>query len=75
MVERKMRPTTFVGTPAALIDPPSELYSSLDEWLQYRDDLRQSGIPGIAPFIREADVVIARLRAAKRKVDLAGRKK
>jgi hypothetical protein len=44
----------------ALIDPPG-LYASLQEWLDYRDDLRRSNLPGLKPFIREADANIARL--------------
>jgi hypothetical protein len=48
----------------ALIDPPGP-YASLQEWLAYRDDLRRSNLPGLAPFIREADANIARLSPAR----------
>jgi hypothetical protein len=49
----------------AFIDPPGE-YSPMEGWIKYRDELRRSGIPGIAPFVREAGVMIARLRRGKR---------
>jgi hypothetical protein len=44
----------------ALIDPPGP-YATREEWLEYRDDLRRSSLPGLGPFIREADRNIARL--------------
>jgi hypothetical protein len=44
----------------AFIDPP--YYGDLTEWLAYREELLRSDLPGLAPFIREADVNIARLR-------------
>ena len=47
----------------ALIDPPG-YFASLQEWLDFRAELRRSGLPGIAPFLRAADAAIARLRAA-----------
>lgn len=45
----------------AFVDPPGP-YASLQEWLDYRGDLRRLDVPGLAPFIREADANIARLR-------------
>ena len=44
----------------ALIDPPGP-YALLAEWLEYREELRRMDVPGLAPFICEADAVIARL--------------
>jgi hypothetical protein len=46
----------------ALIDPPGP-YAPLQKWRDYRDELRRSDLPGLAPFIREADATIARLRS------------
>jgi hypothetical protein len=43
----------------ALIDPPGP-YAPLAEWLDYRDELQDMDLPGLAPFIREADANIAR---------------
>jgi hypothetical protein len=52
----------------ALIDPPAP-DAPLAEWLDYREDLRRSGLPGLWPFVREADAIIARLRRATGKLD------
>ena len=49
----------------ALIDPPGR-WAVVEEWLAYRDELARSGIPNIAPFVREADMMIARLRRGER---------
>ena len=46
----------------AFIDPPGP-YASVQEWLAFRDELRRSGLPGIAPFIRAASATIARAAA------------
>jgi hypothetical protein len=46
------------ATPA-LIDPP--YWGDLQEWVRYRDELAQSGLPGLKPFLDEADDVIASL--------------
>jgi hypothetical protein len=46
------------ATPA-FIDPP--YYGTLQEWIAYRDDLRRWNLPGLKPFIREADANIRRL--------------
>jgi hypothetical protein len=43
----------------AFIDPP--YWGDLADWVQYRDDLRRMDVPGLAPFIREANANIARL--------------
>jgi hypothetical protein len=45
----------------AFIDPP--YWGDLAEWTRYRDDLRQSGLPGVEVFIRESERNIARLTA------------
>jgi hypothetical protein len=45
----------------AFIDPPDPHYGTLDEWLAYREDLRRMTVPGLKPFLDEADDVIARL--------------
>jgi hypothetical protein len=50
-----------VRTPPALIDPPGA-FAPLEEWIEFRDQLRQSGIPRIASILRETDRHIARLR-------------
>ena len=51
------------ATPA-LIDPPGP-YATLQEWLDYRQELRRMNVPatavGLKPFIDEADENIARL--------------
>ena len=44
----------------AFIDPPGP-YASLDEWLTYREGLRRMTVPGLKPFLDEADEVIAHL--------------
>ena len=44
----------------ALIDPPGP-YAPLEEWLEYRAELARMDVPGLAPFIREANPYIARL--------------
>ena len=48
----------------ALIDPPGP-FDSLEEWLAYRASLAESFGDHLAidPFLREADLHIARLRA------------
>jgi hypothetical protein len=43
----------------AFIDPPYG--GDLAEWIEYREDLRRSNLPGLEPFIHETDRVIARL--------------
>jgi hypothetical protein len=43
----------------ALIDPPGP-YAPLEEWINYRDELARSDLPGLAPFIREANANIGR---------------
>jgi SPP1 gp7 family putative phage head morphogenesis protein len=48
-------------TTPALIDPPP-MNAPVEEWIEYREGLLQSDTPGLGPFIREADRVIARLR-------------
>jgi hypothetical protein len=45
----------------AFIDPPGP-YATLDEWLAYLADLQRLDVPGLRPFIREAEANIARLR-------------
>jgi hypothetical protein len=45
----------------ALVDPPYG--GDLQEWIRYRDDLRRMDVPRLAPFIAEADDIIARLRS------------
>jgi hypothetical protein len=57
----KTKTGTFNRAPA-FIDPPGP-FAPLEEWIVYRDELHRSGIPGIAPYIREADCHIARLLA------------
>ena len=55
----------FASRAPALIDPP--FAGSLDDWLKFRaemEELRRSGVPDVAPFIRKADREIARLRRA-----------
>jgi hypothetical protein len=51
------------ATPA-FIDPPGP-YATLQEWLDYREELRRMNVPATAvrlkPFIDEADENIARL--------------
>ena len=47
---------------AALIDPP--YWGGLQDWIEYRADLLRSGLLGLAPFIREADENIERMRQA-----------
>jgi SPP1 gp7 family putative phage head morphogenesis protein len=47
----------------ALIDPPGP-YASLEEWQQYRAELERMDVPGLAPFIRQADANVARLSRA-----------
>jgi hypothetical protein len=49
----------------AFVDEPSP-YAPVEEWIEFRDDLLRSGLPGIAPFIREANRAIARLRRGER---------
>jgi hypothetical protein len=44
----------------AFIDPPGP-YASLDEWLTYREGLRRMTVPGLKPFLDEADEAIAHL--------------
>jgi hypothetical protein len=43
----------------AFIDPP--YWGDLQDWIDYREDLMRSDLPGVAPFVREADEYIARL--------------
>jgi hypothetical protein len=50
----------------ALIDPPGP-YAPLEEWIEYREGLRRMNVPGLAPFIRQAEAMIARLRRAPAK--------
>ena len=44
----------------ALIDPPAP-DAPFAEWLAFRDELARMTVPGTAPFIRQADRIIARL--------------
>jgi hypothetical protein len=48
----------------ALIDPPGP-FAPVEEWIEYRNELARSNIPGVAPYIREADREIARLNDGK----------
>jgi hypothetical protein len=44
----------------AFIDPP--YWGGLQDWLDYRDELRRlAPLPGLGPFVREADEKIAHL--------------
>jgi hypothetical protein len=53
----------------AFIDPPGP-YASLQEWIDYREELRRMNVPatavGLKPFLDEADDVIARLRSPEK---------
>jgi hypothetical protein len=44
----------------ALIDPPGP-YAPLEEGILFRDSLARLDVPGLRPFIREADRNIAHL--------------
>ena len=58
---RTRKAATIHNAPPAFIDPPGP-FGTLQEWIEFRDSLQRSGIPHIAPFIREANREIARLR-------------
>ena len=47
----------------AFIDPPGP-YATLAEWISFRAELARMDVPGLGPFIREADRAIARLAPA-----------
>jgi hypothetical protein len=48
--------TNSVALVPALIDPPGP-YASLEEWRNYREDLWRSDLPGLAPFIRDNQIL------------------
>jgi hypothetical protein len=41
-----------------LIDPPGP-YAPLEEWVEYREELRRMDVPGLWRFIRQADAMLA----------------
>jgi hypothetical protein len=63
---RKSHETDGLAMASAFIDPPDPVFGSLQEWAAYRAALRRSGLPGLEPFIAQADKIIEsllRLRA------------
>jgi hypothetical protein len=55
---RKSHDPNGLATGAPFIDPPDPVFGSLQEWAEYRAALRRSGLPGLEPFITQADKII-----------------
>jgi hypothetical protein len=60
-MRRKSHDNNGLATGAPFIDPPDAVFGSLQEWAAYRAALRTLGLPGLEPFIAQADKIIESL--------------